>query len=357
MGDGAVTVRREDGVHTVGRVQAQGVGLGGVLHLHLGDGLAHVQGALQRKAVVHPIHQLAGLVQGRALGGVGVGVAVLRAVQHHADVGLTVLHMPAGEVLPFAQAAGFAALGVAAVIIAAEGGGDHHIGGADVVAAVHIAGVQAHVVQRGLDHFLEQVKAHGVAQNKVHIPRGGQVALVQAAGVHKHGVGAADVLGAGIHHGHKVGGGAAADQLGHRQGGLVGAGQHHGVQHLAQGAALAGANVRIGAAVNINIVLHGVGDGGGGIVQVVTVFFQQQNGRHQLGQAGGLVLSLAVLFIHDDVGVGVYNVGRGGRNLKIGGKAHRRGGQGKHAGQQHHCQQAGQSTFQFLHVDNSLKTR
>ena len=353
LGQFGAALAQQQRHHIVGRVEHDGVGLGRVDDAALGDGLGGIQRRGDGVGGEHPVHQGAGLQQGGAaallVGGVG-------HVEHYADVAFAVLRVPAGKVLPLAQAAGLAAAGVGAVVAAA--GTDHAVGVLDDVGARRgVVGVGAHIVGgRGHDLGHDVVRGQR-AQNQVGVAGRRHVAFVQAAGVGEGGGGAADGRGFLVHAGDKVIDAAAAHIVRHDVGGLVGAGQQHGVQQVAQRLGVAAADVgcrgvgRLFPDQVIDIPGRGERDG----VQLVLVAFQQQQAGHHLGQAGGLELGLAVFLIDDDVGVEVDDVGSRGRQGRgVGGKGavlpFRRCRHGQHQRQHQRAQQGAE----FFHRQRFL---
>ena len=92
-----------------------------------------------------------------------------------------------------------------------------------------------------------------------------------------------------------------------------------------------------------------------GIVQLVGIVGQHQRNGHILGQAPGGDLFGAVLFVDDDVGVGVHDVGALGLHLIDGGGVeHGTRRQHQAAEQERKRQDQCKNTF---HVDNSFKKR
>ena len=94
LGHRAVRGGGQNGHHLVVGIEQQSVGLGGILHRDLGQGLVGVQGRLHREAAVHPVDQLRCLIQGGTAGGIAVGVRRIRAAHHAEDIGLAVLGGP-----------------------------------------------------------------------------------------------------------------------------------------------------------------------------------------------------------------------------------------------------------------------
>ena len=197
------------------------------------------------------------------------------------------------------------------------------------------------------------VEAHQVAQDQVHIHRGGDVAPVQAAGVGPCAVCGADLPGEAVHLADPSGQIAARQLMGHPHGGVVGVAQQHGVEGFPQGEGLARAHVGVVGAVDV--VRYGEGHLEGAGVQLVAVVGQHQGGAGQLGQAAGRHLGGAVLLIDDDVGVGVDDVGAlgldvvQGAGVKDGPRRRREAADRKNKGQQK-CRQS-------FHVDNSFEMR
>ena len=199
--------------------------------------------------------------------------------------------------------------------------GDELVGGLDDIGpGGRVAVVRAHIVAGRADDRGEHIVGGQRPQNQVGVPRGGDVVGVQPAGVNKRRAGAAHGLSLVVHHGDKVVNAAAAHVVRHDVGGLVAAGQQHGVEQVAQALRLAPADIgrgRVGALLPnqiVDIARGGQADG----VELILVIFQQQQRRHQLGQAGGGERRLAVFLVHDDVGVEVDHVGsRGGQRGSI----------------------------------------
>ena len=221
--------------------------------------------------------------------------------------------MPARKVLPLAQAAGLAALGVIPVVAAV---GDEFVGVLqDIGARRHIAVIDAHIIGGRAHNGGKDVIGRQGAQNQVGVPGGGDVVGVQAAGVHKGRAGAAYGGGLIVHHRNKVVNTAAAHIVGHDVGGLVAAGQQHGVQQIAQAVRLAPADVSgrgVGALFPdqiINITRRSQADR----VELVLIAFQQKQRCHHLGQARSRKRHLAVFVIDNDVRVEVDHIGSRGR--------------------------------------------
>ena len=360
MGDALVRAHRQDGEQVVRRVEHQPVGLGAVFHRHLLDGLVLVQRGQDVEALEHPVHQKAGLVGGGVVLRVAVCVQVVDAdlvagvgaVQHHREVALAVLVVPGHQVGPVLEGAGLAAHAVAAVKLGARALADHHVGVEQVVGARGVAGQHlAHVVLLGGNDLFEGVEAEGVAEHQVKVPGGGDVFDAHAHRVHEVGAGAADLFGLGVHHVDEVLLAAAAHIVGDDHGRVGAAVHQHGVQQVAQGVGLAGADVRHLHALAVKFVLHIAGHGHGDGIQLVLILLQQQNGGHHLGGAGGGQRLVAVLFVNDDVGVQIDHIGPGGGHLKGRGEARGRGGQGQQPGQRRKGQQKGDG---FFHIDFSL---
>ena len=224
--------------------------------------------------------------------------------------------MPPGKVLPLAQAAGLSAAHVGAVVAAALV--KHFIGALqDIGAGGDIAVVGAHIVGGGSHDRGKDIVRRQRTQDEVGIAGGGDVVGVQAAGVGEGGSGAADTGGFLVHHRHKIVDAAAAYIVGHDVGGLVGAGQHHGVQQIAQGLGLALTDVRRGGVGRFlpDQVVDIAGGRHADGVQLVLIVLQQQQGGHHLGQAGGLQRGLAVFLVDHDIGIQVDHVGRRGHDV------------------------------------------
>ena len=149
--------------------------------------------------------------------------------------------MPARKVLPLAQAAGLAAPGVVAVVAAVG----HELVGIldDIGAGRRVAVICAHVVAGGGDDRGEHIVGRQGAQDEVGVPRRRDVVGVQPAGIDKRCARAAHGLRLVVHHGDEVVDAAAAHVVGHDVGGLVAAGQQHGVEQVAQALGLAPADV------------------------------------------------------------------------------------------------------------------
>ena len=121
-----------------------------------------------------------------------------------------------------------------------------------------------------------------------------------------------------VHHGHKVVNAAAAHIVRHDVGGLVGTGQQHGVEQIAQRLGISPADVRRGSIggflpdqiVDVAGCRHRDG------VQLVLVLFQHQQTGHHLGQAGRLQLGIAVFVVDHDVGVQVDHIRRRRRQFR-----------------------------------------
>ena len=224
--------------------------------------------------------------------------------------------MPAREVLPLAQAAGLAAAHIAAVVGAAFV--QHFVRVLDHIGpGGSVAVVGAHIVAGGGHDRGEDVVGCQCPQDQVGIAGSGDVVGIQTAGVGKGSAGAADAGGFLVHHRHKVINAAAAHIVGHNVGSLVGAGQHHGVQQVAQGLGLTLTDVRRGGVGRLlpDQVVDITGGRHADGVQLVLIVLQQQQGGHHLGQAGGLQRGLAVFLVDHDIGIQVDHIGRRGHDV------------------------------------------
>ena len=114
---------------------------------------------------------------------------------------------------------------------------------------------------------------------------------------------------------------------------------------------LAHQDVCAGHALAVERVTDGGGELGGHGVQLVLVLLYQQNTGHDFGQTGGGQRFLAVLFVYDDVGVGIHDVGSLAGDFEGGLKPYRPGGQRENRG---HKNQGEQKRDEFFHVDFSF---
>ena len=165
--------------------------------------------------------------------------------------------------------------------------------------------------------FGKSIVLHGRAQQQVGVPRSGHVAFIQTAGVGKDRACAADGRGLVVHHGHKVVDAAAAHVVGDDIGRLVAGLDLHRIEQRAQRVGLAAADIGAGGAFAVKVIVN-VGRGfHRDRVQLVLIVFQQQDHGHQFCQAGRLHRRLAVLFVNDEVCVGVDDIGGLGRDREI----------------------------------------
>ncbi len=356
LGHAAVAGGGQQGHHAVGRIQLQGVGVGGILHRDLGQRQVGVQCGLDGKGVEHPVDQPHRLIQGRAAVGVAEGVAGVGALHHTEDIGGTVLIGPGNvtlvsAVLLVSGHVAHAALHGAAVVIAAAAFAqgcilaDQHRRRPVLLLGRHGKGGHAGDLHKG-------VKAHQVAQDQVHVHSACHIAAVDAAGVRPDAVCGADALGQGVHLAHPAVQVSARKGIGKAHGGFVGVAGDHGVQCFAVGESLVGAHVGVAG------VVHIVRDGKRhleGVVQLVGIVGQHQCDGHILGQATGGDLFGAVLFVDDDVGVGVHDVGALGLHLIDGGGVEH-GTCRQHQAAEQECKRQDQCKNTF-HVDNSFKKR
>ena len=143
------------------------------------------------------------------------------------------------------------------------------------------------------------------------ILRSGHVAVVkQAVGTGKVRAGAAQLRRPGVHLLHKAHH-AATHVPRNNAGGVVGADDEHGVQQVDAAHGLADAQPYGGAVGVLDILelLRQVGGHGHFTVQVLAAFHQQQ-GSHQLGQAGHIFLLVGVLAQDRLAGVRVEQIHR-----------------------------------------------
>ena len=141
--------------------------------------------------------------------------------------------------------------------------------------------------------------------------RGDVAVVIQAVHAGKAGGGAAQLLRLLVHHGHKVGQTAVRHVAGDDAGGVVGAGDQKPVQQVDAAHRLADAEVH-GAAIGVLDVLELLRQAGGDGDLRVQIFaaFEEEQGRHHLGQAGDVALLVDVLFQDGLVDVRVEQVDR-----------------------------------------------
>ena len=209
-----------------------------------------------------------------------------------------------------------------------------------------MVGVGGHLIAEGPRRLHKGVVPDQGAQDQVHVLGGGHISLVQAAGIGEDRAGTADGLGLGVHHLHKGVHAAAAHVVRHHVGRLVGGGQLHGVEQVAQRQGLPRPDIGVGGVLPVQDVedIDRRRDGDG--VQLILVVFEQQQHGHQLGQAGGGELGLAVLLIDHDVGVQIDHIDPVGAGFCCGRIAlHGRGGQYQRDGQKQYGKKAGNPFF------------
>ena len=324
-------------------------------HLHLGHQLAGGQNLLHAEVAEGPVVEGDGVLE-VAVGQAAVGVLDAGAAQHHADqVDAVLLGGGDQAVAGGGGVAGFHATGVFVVVALVVGGGgvDESVGVGKLALRGHVGG--GHGVAHGVADLHEQVKAHRLLGDQEHIAGGGVVIFVgQTVGVGKVGAGAAQLLGAGIHHVHKAGDGACyvfADDVA----GLVGALHHGAVQQILQGHDLAGGEV--GGAAGLVHAHKAVLRRGHlvvkGHVAPVDGLDGQQHGHH-LGEGGGVHLGVHVLGEEDAAGVRVRQYHRTGGH---GGVVQRQSGGGKRCQQHTKQQDYGQYSTSPTHLRAEIMIR
>ena len=224
-----------------------------------------------------------------------VGVAVLFRKGHDAAAcqrGKAALDPP--DILPVVGA-----LAVHQAVGAADG----------VLSLAEVRGRQD--IAGGARHLCKGLVCRTGGGDLCQILRGGHVAVVkQAVGTGKVRAGAAQLLGTGVHLLDEIQH-AAAHIVGNDAGGVVGADDEHGVQQVDAAHRLADAQAHSGAVGVLDIPeLLGQRGGHGHFTVQILAAFQQQQGRHELGQAGNILLLVSILVQDGLAGVGVEQVHR-----------------------------------------------
>ena len=296
-------------------------GLGG-LHQHMGAlrGKAHgdlfqvalrVQQGGGRKALKAPGHQALALGKLLALD-LAVGPGGVVGAQDHGDEGVPLLLGGGDEtVAGLAGAAGLDADGPAEGIAGELGGGEQGVGVQQHAFTRHICG--GHDIAGRGDDLPEGRVGHGLLGHAIDVPgRGVMLAVVQAVGVHKVGAGHAQLLGPLVHPLDK-GRDVPTDGHGQDIGRLVGGGQHQAVEQVVDGDLFPGLQVRRGGIGGQVLQGGGVHRHYGRQVQLPAPHsLQGEQGRHDLGDAGGVALPIGVLLVEDLVGVQVDEQAGGG---------------------------------------------
>ena len=224
-----------------------------------------------------------------------VGVAVLFRKGHDAAAcqrGKAALDPP--DILPVVGA-----LAVHQAVGAADG----------VLSLAEVSGRQD--IAGGARHLCKGLVCRTGGGDLCQILRGGHVAVVkQAVGTGKVRAGAAQLLGTGVHLLDEIQH-AAAHIVGNDTGGVVGADDEHGVQQVDAAHRLADAQAHGGAVGVLDVPeLLGQRGGHGHFTVQILAAFQQQQGRHELGQAGNILLLVSILVQDGLAGVGVEQVHR-----------------------------------------------
>ena len=149
---------------------------------------------------------------------------------------------------------------------------------------------------------------HGGLGDEIEVPGGGvMIRVVQSAGVDEVGVLAAKGFGLGVHGVHKGGDGAGVP-LRQNVAGLVGGDDEHTLQKLLHRHDLPGLDPGAAAVRVVIGVAEGTFRGSDLLIQqcfIAADLFQDQQSRHDLGQAGGIVFLMNVFGIGHGVGVHV----------------------------------------------------
>ena len=235
--------------------------------------------------------------------------------QHHRHQPLAVPQAAGHQTVPrLRRGAGLAAVHPVIEIIQNTPVGEQRVGGVQLPCLGLVGG--RHLIGHGAGDGHEGLMLHGLPEEQIDIVGGGIVVhIVQAVGVGKVGAGAAQLLRPLVHQLHKglTGAGYRLRQNVRR---LVGGHQQQAVQQLfhRQHLALLDAG---GAALRVLIVHHRrCGDG---LVQrqLPGVHgLQRQQGRHHLGDAGGVFPLLLILPKDDPPRIGVHQYGRLGLDLQ-----------------------------------------
>ena len=185
---------------------------------------------------------------------------------------------------------------------------DELVGGEDDAFLVHVG--LGHTVLHGVDNVGERVVLHGLAGNEVQITGGGVVVFfVQATWVAEMRSGAAKLLGAGVHHVHKVLA-RAADMARKHVRCLVCGGQHERIQQVDDAHGLADLDVCVRA------VCCNLGEvalfGRDGLVQILDILKRQQRG-HNFGRGRRITLFVRIFLIQHHVGIRADEQGGGSR--------------------------------------------
>ena len=180
-----------------------------------------------------------------------------------------------------------------------------HIGGGDGVAL-------------GGDDGAEGLVLHGLHAHEGDVVGGGVVVrVVVAVGVDEVGVRHAQLGGPLVHQLHEAVH-AAAHHLGQHVAGLVGRGDEGAVEHVPEGELFPFLDVLGGAAVPHvpgDLAAHGDDLVQGELPPVYGLDGQQ--GRHHLGDAGGVAPLMGLLLVEHGAGGGVHQDGGGGLDVHI----------------------------------------
>ena len=144
------------------------------------------------------------------------------------------------------------------------------------------------------------------------------IRVMQSTGVDEVGVLAAEGFGLGVHGVHKGGDGADVP-LRQNVAGLVGGDDEHTLQKLLYRHDLPGLDPGAAAVRVVIGVAEGVFRGGDLLIQqcfIAADLFQDQQSRHDLGQAGGIVFLMDVFGIGHGVGVHVRQQRGPGLNVR-----------------------------------------
>ena len=293
--------------HQIGfRGQHQLIGLRGQVHLYMGECVALFRNGLGLKVGEAPLIQRFGIREAgryrRVLLGRG-GTAEHDRIQ----LGIAVLRVADKAVARLRGMSGFDAL-VVRVRPRIERAEDELVGGEDDAFLVHVG--LGHAVLHGVDNVGERVVLHGLAGNEVQITGGGVVVFfVQATWVAEMRSGAAKLLGAGVHHVHKVLA-RAADMARKHVRRLVCGGQHKRIQQVDDAHSLTDLDVRV------RVVRCDLGEvallGGDGLVQILDVLKRQQRG-HNFGRGRRITLFVRIFLIQHHVGIRADEQGGGSR--------------------------------------------
>ena len=232
------------------------------------------------------------------------------AAQHHEAIGMAILLGEGDEAPP-------------------REGGETGLHAPDIVAVVGVLRVQHEV--GGLDGALVLVEVRcgqgigegvgGLHIGLVGVAGGGNfgevfgcgdvAVVVQAVDAGEGGVLTAQLLGAGIHPGHKGRQVAARDIAGDDAGRVVGAGHQQAVQQVDAAHRLADAEVHSRAVGVLDVLeLLRQGSGNGDLSIHILAALKEEQGRHHLGQAGDVPLLVGVLAKDGLAGVQIEEVYR-----------------------------------------------